>query len=138
MQNMETLQLVKERLMLKTAEVKKHEVEKKKISEKIKSVLALNDKKVKELKSLVKEKEDAVMAAQASANISYSSESSSKKGENSEDSSESEGGRGSGSGPSVVKEVVVQDPKLLEELETLKKKDQALAEQIKAETREKS
>jgi len=139
MQNMETLQLVKEQLKLKTAEVKKHEVEKEKISEKIKSVLALNDKKIKELKSLVKEKEDAVIAAQSAANMSYTSESSSKKGEGSEDSGESEGGSGSGSGsgPSVVKEVVVQDPKLLEELEALRKKDQDLAEQIKAETGEK-
>jgi chemotaxis protein MotB len=134
MQNMETLQLVKEQLKLKTSEVKKHEVEKEKISEKIKSVLALNDKKIKELKSLVKEKEDAVMAAQASANVSYTSDSSSKK-EEGESSKESEGG--SGSGPSVVKEVVVQDPKLLEELEALRQKDQALSEQIKAETGEK-
>jgi chemotaxis protein MotB len=139
MQNMETLQLVKEQLLLKTAEVKKHEVEKEKISEKIKSVLALNDKKIKELKSLVKEKEDAVIAAQSAANMSYTSESSSKKGEGSEGGGESEGGSGSGSGsgPGVVKEVVVQDPKLLEELEALRKKDQDLAEQIKAETGEK-
>ncbi|GEM_PF-223419 len=137
MQNMETLQLVKEQLKLKTSEVKKHEVEKEKISEKIKSVLALNDKKIKELKNLVKEKEDAVIAAQASSNVSYTSESSSKKegGESSEGSGES--GGGSGSGPAVVKEVVVQDPKLLEELEALRQKDQALAEQIKAETGEK-
>ncbi len=137
MQNMETLQLVKEQLKLKSAEVKKHEVEKEKISEKIKSVLALNDKKIKELKNLVKEKEDAVLAAQSSANMSYSAESSSKKGEGSGDSGEGEGGSGSGSGPNVVKEVVVQDPKLLEELEALRKKDQALGEQIKAETVEK-
>jgi len=139
MQNMETLQLVKEQLKLKTAEVKKHEVEKEKISEKIKSVLALNDKKIKELKSLVKEKEDAVIAAQSTANMAYTSDSSSSKGDDSESSGDGEGGGGGGggSGPAVVKEVVVQDPKLLEELEALRKKDQALAEQIKAETGEK-
>ncbi len=136
MQNMETLQLVKEQLKLKTAEVKKHEVEKEKISEKIKSVLALNDKKIKELKSLVKEKEDAVIAAQATANVSYTSDSSSKKEDGSSDG-EGSGGGGGGGGATVVKETVVQDPKLLEELEALRKKDQDLSAQIKAETVEK-
>lgn len=134
---METLQLVKEQLKLKTAEVKKHEVEKEKISEKIKSVLALNDKKIKELKNLVKEKEEAVIAAQSTANMSYTSDSSSKKESESSDGEQEGGGGGGGGGATVVKEKVVQDPKLLEELEALRKKDQELAAQIKAETVEK-
>ena len=130
---METLQLVKEKLLLKTAEVKKHEVEKEKISEKIKSVLALNDKKIKELKNLVKEKEQAAIAAQSATDKSYSSQEPSSGGKEAEGKGTSSEGR-SGAEPTIVKEIIKQDPMLLKELEALRKKDQELTNQIKKET----
>ncbi|MFQ5673655.1 MAG: OmpA family protein [Nitrospinales bacterium] len=121
MLNGENIQLVKEQLRIRTRELRKQEEEKIKISEKVKSVLALNQKKMQELKTLLEEKNEALATAQARM----------------ETIEVSDTGDDAGTG-TRVKEVVVQDPALLAELKELREKDRQLALQVNAASTEKS
>lgn len=119
MLNGENLQLVKEQLRIRTRELKKQEEEKAKISEKVKNVLALNQKKMKELKTLLEEKDEALASAQA------------RMG------SVSTSAAGGAATATQIKQVTVQDPKLLEELKALREKDRQLNLQVNAASTEK-
>lgn len=101
-------EVLKEQLRLKNLELKKRDAEKVKIEEKVKHILAVKEQRFAEMKSEVEKKTESRLQAMAG-HVSRLQDTSAN---------------------AEVKEVIVQDPKLVEALNELRAKNNELSNQI--------
>ncbi|OGW30018.1 MAG: hypothetical protein A3K09_05005 [Nitrospinae bacterium RIFCSPLOWO2_12_FULL_47_7] len=124
MQHMESVQIVKEQLKLKGNEIKKHERDKAMLTEKINSILQLNQQKINEFKLVIAQKDeeikqtkDELWAVKASKHVVHEQ-------------------RETPNATEENKEPGQADPKLLEEVERLREKDKELKTVLEARREE--
>jgi len=115
MENQQNLALIKEQLREKERELRRREALRTKNEERVKRVLSLSEKRIENLKEVIGEQEEKIQYNQAV---------------------RAETSRKTDTADAQTKEVTVQDPKLLEEVEELKKKNQELLDKTKAEEAE--
>ncbi|MBI4382734.1 MAG: OmpA family protein [Nitrospinae bacterium] len=123
MENMENAALLKEQLRLKNLELKKREIEKSKSEAKVKHILALNQKTIDELKIEIVKKEEEFRLQADTGRLSFAPVETR--------------GEARGEHEVEIREVVVQDPALMETLVQLRQKNNELQTQINQEMGEK-
>lgn len=131
MENQEALALLREQLRAKDREFRKQEAEKARNDQRVKHVLSLSEKKIQDLKQVINEQTETIKYNQIAAQ---------KRTE----SAKPDKGRETKEAPVAVKietkietkEVVVQDPKILKEVEELRNKNKELTEKAQAEEKE--
>ncbi len=120
MDTSENIQLVKERLKIKSNELKRLEKEKFQLNEKIQAILTLNRKKIQEMFKDIESKDEQIREAQSQAWAARIARHSGKK-----------------EPVKVVEEptpeAIAQDPALLEKFERLKERETHLKERIQEE-----
>jgi chemotaxis protein MotB len=119
------LELAREQLRVKNAEIKKRTAEKEKYADHVKNITLINKKKIDDLEQKLAEKEDEVKHYQ-SINASL------MKSRPTKDSKTSQAT--SSKSPVVeLKQVAIRDPKLTNAISDLQRKNQRLAEEIEDE-----
>jgi len=119
------LELAREQLRVKNAEIKKNAAEKEKHEERVKNITLINQKKIDDLELRLAEKEDEVKHYQG-INASLMKNRPTKGASKSQSTS-------SKSPVIELKQVAVKDPKLVNKISELERKNRRLAEEIEDE-----